>query len=125
MDSANLAGCSVLVVEDEPLIALGIKRCFEEAGAKVVVMRSLRDALVAVEEVTLSAAILDHALGDGDSSRLYKRLEQRDIPFVLHSGYSEPDERISGHGVMVPKPASPQLLVTTIEGLLRGRPFSH
>ena len=53
--------------------------------------RSLRDALVAVEDGALSAAILDHALGDGDSSQFCERLKERNIPYVLYSGFSHLD----------------------------------
>ena len=86
--------------------------------------RSLRDALVAVEDASLSAAVLDHALGDGDSSLLCERLKERNIPFIVHSGYSHLDGAC-GNGVQVGKPADPQVLVTTVEGLLRSRPISH
>ena len=83
-----LVGRSILVVEDEPLIAMDIRREFEAAGARVMLKRSLQSALVAVEEDAPSAAILDHALGNDDSSSLCERLKERDIPFVLHSGCS-------------------------------------
>ena len=119
-----LVGRSILIVEDEPLIALDIRRNFEAAGARVVVMRTLQTALAAVEDPDLSAAILDHALGKDDSSQLCERLKERDIPFVIHSGYSNLEGACSD-GVDIDKPSHPQLLVTTIVGLLRSRPISH
>jgi DNA-binding response OmpR family regulator len=118
-----LTGRSILIVEDEPLIAIDIANAFTQAGARVLTARSLRDALTAVEDGALSAAVLDHALGDGDSSQLYARLKERNIPFVLHSGYSQLDGAC-GDGVQVAKPASTQVLVTTVESLLRSRPSS-
>jgi DNA-binding response OmpR family regulator len=124
MHSASLAGRSILICEDEPLIAIDIANAFTEVGARAVTVRSLREALIAVEDGTLSAAILDHALGDGDSSQLCTRLKERNIPFVLYSGYSQLDG-VCGEAVHVPKPATPALLVTTVEGLLRRRPISH
>ena len=42
-----------------------------------------------VEHDGLSAAILDHALDDGNSSLLYARLKERGIPFVIYSGLKE------------------------------------
>jgi DNA-binding response OmpR family regulator len=111
----------ILVCEDEPLIAMDIANAFTEVGARVLCVRSLRDALVAVEDGALSAAVLDHALPDGDSSELCGRLKERNIPFVLHSGYSQVGGACSD-GVQVGKPASPQVLVTTVERLLRSRP---
>ena len=70
MGSASLAGCSILICEDEPLIALGIADAFTNAGARVLTVRSLADALTAVEDEVPSAAILDHALSDRESSQL-------------------------------------------------------
>jgi PleD family two-component response regulator len=61
MSNASLAGCSILICEDESLIALGIADAFSHAGARVLKARSLADALIAIEEVP-SAVILDHAL---------------------------------------------------------------
>jgi DNA-binding response OmpR family regulator len=124
MHSASLAGRLILLVEDEPLIALDIANAFTEAGARVVTVRSRRDALTAVEDGGLSAAVLDHVLGDGDSSQLCERLTERNIPYVIHSGYSQLDGACSD-GVQVGKPADPQLLVTTVLGLLHRRPTLH
>ena len=73
-----------------------------------------------VDNAGLSAAVLDHGLSDGDSSTLCERLNELDIPFVIHSGYSNLDGPYRG-APFVAKPASPDVLVTTLEGLLRGR----
>jgi DNA-binding response OmpR family regulator len=124
MNSESLAGRLILICEDEPLIALDIANAFTAAGARAVTARSLRDALVAVEDGALSAAILDHALGDGESSQVCERLKERNIPFVIYSGFSQLDGAC-GDAVHVSKPASPEVLVTTVVGLLRRRPTLH
>jgi DNA-binding response OmpR family regulator len=125
MSSASLAGCSILICEDEPLIALGIADAFTDAGARVFTVRSLADAVIAIADEVPSAVILDHALSDGESSQLCKRLKKRNIPYVLHSGYGELDGAC-GDAVHVPKPANPDVLVTTVLGLLqRRRPTLH
>ena len=84
MSNASVAGCSILICEDEPLIALGIADAFSRAGARVLKVRSLSDALIAVEDEVPSAVILDHALTDGESSQLRECLKGRNIPYVLH-----------------------------------------
>jgi DNA-binding response OmpR family regulator len=124
MNSTSLAGSSILICEDEPLIVLGIADAFTGAGARVVTARSLASALIAVENEVPSAVILDHALSDGESSQLCKRLKQRNIPYVLHSGYSNLDGACS-NAVHVSKPANPDVLVTTVLGLLRRRRTLH
>jgi DNA-binding response OmpR family regulator len=121
MNSASLAGCSILVCEDEPLIALDIANALSNAGARVVSAYSLADALTALEAEVPSAVILDHALSDGESSQLREYLKERNIPHVLYSGFPEEQVRAADKAVSLSKPASPDLLVTTVEGLLRSR----
>ena len=123
MNSASLAACSILVCEDEPLIALEIADGFTNAGARVLKVRSFAHALIAVEDEVPSVVILDHALTDGESSQLRECLKERNIPYVLHSGYGTREHgwAAADNAAYVPKPASPQHLVTTVEGLLRGR----
>ena len=121
MERTSLTGCLILICEDQPIIAIDIANAFTDAGAQVVTASSLRDALLAVEDGGLSAAILDHALRDGDSSLLSARLRERKIPFVIHSGFSELDGVYGDHVVHVKKPAPAEVLVTTVEGLLRQR----
>jgi len=119
-----LVGRLILVVEDEPLVALDVIRGLEAAGARVISARTLADALTKAEDPDLSAAVLDHGLGEGDTSEVCEKLEERNIPFVLYSGYSKIKGACAA-GVQVDKPAHPGVLVTTIEGLLGGRPLAN
>ena len=114
---STVKGRCILIVEDEPLIAMDIAHVFERAGARVTTAGTLRQALPMVEADGLSAAIVDHALSDGDSSGLYERLEERDIPFVMYSGYGE-RKRSRHASPHVSKPASPEVLLAIIEGML-------
>ena len=125
MSSASLAGCSILVCEDEPLIALDIANAFSNAGARVVMASSLAQAFIAVEDNPPSAVILDHALSDGESSQLRECLKERNIPYVLYSGYPGEHDVAADKAVSFSKPASPQLLVTTVEGLLRSHQIAN
>ena len=119
-----LTGRVILVIEDEPLIAIDIQDAFEDAGAIVVVARTLAAALVEVEDNSISAAIVDHALGDGDSSELCARLKERNVPFVTCSGFAHLEGACAGAD-HVNKPASPSVLVATVTGLLARAPSSH
>jgi DNA-binding response OmpR family regulator len=110
-----LSGRLVLIAEDEPLVALEMTLAFEDEGAWVTRARTLNEALLGVEDRALSVAILDHALSDGDSLKVYARLKERNIPFVIYSGY---DHLGCGGGVHVKKPASMSVLVTTVRNLL-------
>jgi DNA-binding response OmpR family regulator len=126
MSNAILAGCSILICEDEPMIAIDIADAFTDAGARVLTARSLARALIAIEAEVPSVVILDHALTDGESSLLRECLKERNIPHVLHSGYSAKEHQAAaGWAVCVPKPASPQLLVSAVEGLLCNRQIAN
>ena len=119
---ASLAGRLILIAEDEPLIALDITHAFEDEGARVVRTRTLNEALLAVEDPALSAAILDHALGNEDSSMVCERMKARNIPFVTYSGYDLHGD--CREGVHVQKPVSMSVLVETVKGVLTGREIS-
>jgi DNA-binding response OmpR family regulator len=86
-----------------------------------VTVHSLANALIAVEDEVPSAVILDHALSDGESSQLRECLKDRNIPYVVHSGYPGEHDGAADKAICVSKPASPQHLVSKVEGLLRGR----
>jgi DNA-binding response OmpR family regulator len=113
----KVAGRSILVVEDEPLIAMEIVGALKKAGAVVTTTFSFKQALVLVEHDGLAAAILDHALGESDSSQLCARLKERDIPYVIYSGFSK-IEGAYADGPLVQKPVSPHELIATVEALL-------
>lgn len=107
----------MLVVEDEPLIALDIAEAMRTAGASVLTAHKLEDGLRLAAHPDLSAAIVDFGLSDDVGTALCERLTERGVPFVLHSGYVHIDEACRT-GVVVPKPATPYQLVTAVEGLV-------
>ena len=63
-----LTGRSILVVEDDLIVAQSITDCLQDAGAQVVIARKTSDALPMVENADFAAAVLDFDLRDGDTS---------------------------------------------------------
>ena len=120
MSRPILQGAHILVVEDQPLIALDISNAFEGTGAQITTTNSLNHAKILVEHDGLSAAILDHALPDGDSTSLCTRLKEREIPFVMFSGYPSVDDACKDVPHLA-KPATHEQLLDAVEALLRGR----
>jgi DNA-binding response OmpR family regulator len=87
-----LLGRSILIVEDEPLVALDVRAAFIAAGASVVSAGSCREALRLADSPGLSAAIVDINLGRGeDCSEVCERLSERHIPFLFFTGEVRPD----------------------------------
>jgi DNA-binding response OmpR family regulator len=115
-----LTGRLILIAEDEPLIAFEIAQAFEAEGARVIATRNLTGALAGVEDPNLSAAILDHALSDCDSTMVCARMKERNIPFVTYSGYDQLGDRYR-EGVHVKKPQSMSVLVAAVKHLLTER----
>src|SRR6202521_5572822 len=121
MQRPSLDGRSILIVEDEPLIALDITQQFEATGAALTTTNTLHHAMILVEHDGLLGAILDHSLGDGNSSLLCARLKERGIPYIIYSG-SPRGEGAGGGAPQVGKPAAPGELVAIMENLIRGKP---
>ena len=63
--------------------------------------------------------MLDFGFKDGDSSALCSRLNERAIPYVLHSGYHHLGDACH-RGIGVEKPASPIEIVNVLGHLLGG-----
>ena len=118
MEHPTLQGRSILIVEDNALITMDLTMALEDAGADLTSTNTLKHALILVEHDGLSAAILDHALGDGDSSLLCKRLKERGIPFVIYSGYPKSKDAPEDQ-VYLSKPASHQVVVAAMDGLIQ------
>ena len=120
MQRPPLEGRSILIVEDEPLIALDIAQAFEPTGAELTTTTTLRHGLALAQHHDLSAAILDHALPDGDCSKLCELLMQRGIPFIVYSGFG-PAADTCKDAPHLSKPAEPEVLVTLLQDLILGR----
>ena len=119
MQRPTLDGRSILVVEDEPLVVMNITQAFDGTGAELTTTNGLRHALILAEHEGLSGAILDHSLGNDDSSLLYARLKERGIPFMIYSGFDSVGG-VSEGAVHVSKPAAPGMLVAVMESLILG-----
>lgn len=114
---------TILIVEDEMLIALDIHGILEEAGHNdLVIHNSLGAALGFLEKATPRMAILDVNLGGGEKSfSVGQELAARGCPFMLLTGYSGttvelPDDL--SKTPRLPKPFAPNDLRDTVAKLL-------
>ena len=90
MAAGSLAGCRVLVVEDETLIVLMIEDTLQELGCVVVGPVGKLDAAVRLASgEVLDVAILDVNIRGGHVYPVAEQLRARGIPFVLASGYED------------------------------------
>ena len=86
---ASLEGLRVLVVEDEPLLAVDLEMLLEEAGCEVVgPARSAKRAFRLLEEAgPVDFALLDLSLGDERNDRLPDTLAEQGTPFAFLTGH--------------------------------------
>ena len=118
--TSSLAGRLILIVEDEPLIALDVTRAVTSAGAKVVSAGYLESGLCSTEHPALSAAVVDLRLTDGIGTKICERLRRRRVPFIIHTAY--PRMFASAQWPDVPiltKPARPEQIVSALQRLLK------
>jgi DNA-binding NtrC family response regulator len=111
----------ILIVEDEPYIALDLAFAIEDAGGRPVgPAGSVAEALSLLETSEVAAAILDVNLPDGDISPVVERLASRGCPVILQTGIGLPPGlagRFSNVVVHI-KPCRPEQLVGQLEEML-------
>ena len=84
---------TILVAEDEGLIALDLQMSLEDEGMRVVgPYATLEDCLAAVEKHDVDLAILDVDLRGKNVYPVAERLQQNGVPFVFHTGHGDPIE---------------------------------
>lgn len=95
----SLSGRRILVVEDEYLIAMELKRWLQEAGVEVIgSVLDVDRALDLIEDHRLDAAVLDINLGDGDTSYpVADRLEVLRVPYLFATGEAQKARGYSAH----------------------------
>ena len=87
MSKNRLTGRVVLVVEDEPLVALEVTAALRAAGARVLTAGFLEIGLFTTENPELSAAVIDLQLSDGNGTAICRRLHHLGVPFVVYTGF--------------------------------------
>ena len=119
MGSELLAECSVLVVEDEPLIALDVQSALAGAGATIISAGNTTDAVRLVANTKLSAAVLDVDLGDLDCWVVCRLLARANVPFVFYTGYMQSEVfKDWPDAPVLAKPASHEQIVAAVTRLL-------
>ncbi len=112
---------SILVVEDEPLVAIEIAQVLNEAGFAVIgPTRAVAPALSLLDESGCDAAVLDINLGGETSEPIAWRLLARGTPFVTLSGYSRTQHPpVFNSAPALAKPLRPELLIAELKRCLK------
>ncbi len=87
---APITGKRILIVEDEPLVALQLQADLESAGLHVVgPVGSLAQGMAAATSEDFDAALVDVSLGQDISAPIADQLLLRRIPFAFATGYAD------------------------------------
>ena len=112
----------VLIVEDEPIVALEIENILLEAGFEIVgCVGSLNKALAALKDTDCDIAVLDANLRGDSAAPMAMALRERGRPFLFVSGFERAylpaaflDEPL------LSKPFEPGELIAAVTRLLSG-----
>ena len=111
-----LSGKSILLVEDEFLLALQLEEVLQSHGGTVRgPYRRLDDAMKAAQRGDFDLAILDINLGGTMVYPLADYLLARGVPFLFLTGYSQANLPEQFHGVTrLNKPCDAAQLIATL-----------
>ncbi len=117
---ALVSGRRILVVEDEPLIAMDFSQTLSDAGYVVIgPANSVARALALLAQFGCDAAVLDVNLGTESSEPIARELIKLGTPFVTTSGYSrEQQPQIMQTVPMLGKPVSSAVLIAEVHRCL-------
>lgn len=83
----NVQGQTVLMLEDEPIIAFALEDMLIECGATPLYCGSLDVARMTIESAQPDVAILDVNIHGESSYPVARRLSECGIPFIFATGY--------------------------------------
>jgi len=110
---------SVLILEDEPLIAAMIQELVEELGCRVVgPAHGVDRASQLIAHEAIDFAILDIIIEGVSSYAIAEELKRRQIPFVFTTGYDRGEIDKSFGCPVITKPFDPGFLQGVTAGQL-------
>jgi CheY-like chemotaxis protein len=119
VDRASLEGQRILVVEEQPLVALDLKMALEQAGAEVVVAGNATEALGRVSQFDFTAGVIDWRPQSDDHRLVARALKQRKVRFLFYAT-NPPEDVTTVRGAPVfLKPSRPENIVQAL-ALLTG-----
>lgn len=118
MDSA-LAGCRILIVEDEMLVMMQAVDLLVDLGCRTAAAATVDKALALIAEKPFDAAMVDMNLGGEMAFRVTEALTARGVPFLFATGYVG-DGLSSTHGErpVLQKPYRPNHLTEALTQLI-------
>lgn len=115
-----MSGMTVLVVEDDFIVAYDMQMMLEEQGARVLgPATSLAEAKELLAKERPTVAVLDVNLNGEYVFPLADELRAKDVPFLFATAYADQDRLFPQTARGVPRLAKPVLPNVLISQLLR------
>lgn len=89
--TGGLSGRHILLVEDNFLVGMSMRKMLEEMGCHVVgPIASMAEAERVASETAVDAGVLDINIIGGTTAGVADRLNKRGTPFIFVTGYGSP-----------------------------------
>jgi len=123
MKTPMLLGQRILIIEDEPMIALDLKLALAEAGADVVgVASTIEEARELADQADITAAIVDLHLQGQSVRAVVQRLTDRAVPFLFYSGDDDaPTAKAWPQVPLLTKPQAPAKILGMLAEMIAVR----
>lgn len=110
----------ILLLEDEPFIALDMEEMLREFGASEIVTFDMRsEAMEWLASNRPDLAVVDPRLNDGICIDVVEKLSAEGVPFAVYSGVGmhDDDGAAFARGLWLTKPTTPEMVKKTLERL--------
>ena len=119
--TGGLTDLSILIVEDEPLIAMALEDMLTDMGCALAgTAGTIAEGLALAEEVPCDAAILDININGARSDPIAEVLAARGVPHIFATGYGRAG---CGHGadaIVIDKPYRPDVIAQALRQAVAG-----
>lgn len=119
---------TVLVVEDEFIIALDLSETVRDLGYRVEgPFADKENAFIAIDQEMPDCAILDVQTADGEVYPLADALADAGVPIIFHSGHVAPTDIAERypHAQACAKPCPPDRLISMIDCAIEEASLTH
>lgn len=119
MEARSIDAPEILIIEDEPLIAMYIEDALTRSGYRTAgPCETVESAVEAAHRFDGAGALVDLMLDGGDASLVTEILASRNIPFIIMTGREETASLPAGVGApMLKKPFLAGDLLETVKAV--------
>ena len=124
----NIERPTILVVEDEFIIALDLSETVRDLGMDCEgPFRGMEGAFVAIDQKMPDCAILDVMTDDGEVFPLADALQDAGVPIIFHSGHLTDKDVCDRYpdAIACAKPCPPDVLIASVNKALARSETTH